>query len=230
MKLFCFTFAGGTAAFFNKISEEINGIECVRVEYAGHGDRRKEPFYRSFDELTADMYRIVADGLNGDEEYALFGYSMGTIAVIEILQKIICDGKIKAPKHIFLAAHEPHSKAELVDYTEEELDEYVKERTIRFGGVPEKLIYNKSFWRVYLPIYRVDYSIIAKYLFEEIAFTTDIPFTIFYSETDTPFEEMKLWAKYFKGNGEYHLFEGNHFFINEHYKDMARIIEKRITE
>jgi len=26
------------------------------------------------------------------------------------------------------------------------------------------------------------------------------------------------------------LFEGNHFFINEHYKDMARIIEKRITE
>ena len=99
------------------------------------------------------MYRLIKESLNSEEEYALIGYSMGSISLVEILNLIIDKNEIRLPKCVFLAAHEPVQKCELIGYDSTELDELVKERTIRFGAVPEKLIDNRSFWRVYLRLF-----------------------------------------------------------------------------
>ena len=201
-QLFCFTYAGGNASFFDVIEKDLPGIDLIKLEYAGHGNRHREPFYESFDELADDMFAQFCDRRN-EADYALFGYSMGTISLSEILKRILADKSMIAPSHVFLAAHEPHSKAELAGFTPEELDEWVKARTIRFGGVPEKLKDNKSFWRMYTPLFRADYSIIGKYKFENLELRTDIPTTVFYSEEDTPFVEMKQWENYFVGDCDF---------------------------
>lgn len=226
-QLFCFTYAGGNASFFDLIEKDLSGFELVKLEYAGHGARHKEPCCKNFNELSEDVYCHLKECYSGGD-YALFGYSMGTITLVETLKKILDDPGMKAPFHVFLAAHEPHSKMELSGFTAEESDEWVKGRTIRFGAVPEKLQNNKSFWRMYLPLYRADYSMIGKYKFEDLALCTAIPATVFYSETDTPREEMELWRKYFTGECAYHEFPGKHFFIQEHHNDMARIMDSRI--
>ena len=222
-QLFCFTYAGGNASFFDAIEEDIPDIDFIKPDYAGHGTRHKEPFYDNFDQLGSDCFQIVSSALNG-EDYGLFGYSMGAITVVEVLKRIEAIAGLKKPSYIFLAAHEPHSKAELIGYSDSKLDEWVKERTIRFGGIPEKLINNKSFWRMYLPIYRADYSLIRKYRFEDLDLCTDIPAALFYSETDTPKTEMELWKKYFTGTCNLYRYNGTHFFIQEHHKEMANVI------
>jgi len=222
-QLFCFTYAGGNASFFDTIEKDMPGIELIKSEYSGHGTRHKEKFYSNFEKLADDIYDRVKGQYSGGT-YALFGYSMGTIALVEILKKIISDTEMSEPVHIFLAAHEPHSKAELTGFANDELDERIKERTISFGAVPEKLINNRSFWRMYLPIYRADYSMIGKYKFEELNIRSAIPTTVFYSETDTPRSEIELWKKYFVGECSFHAYDGNHFFICEHHEEMARII------
>ena len=225
-QLFCFTYAGGTSAFFDEIEKELTGIECVKLEYAGHGTRRKEEFYDTFDELADDMFeRIRVRYDNG--EYGLFGYSMGTISLVEVLKRIIASG-MKLPCSIFLAAHEPHTKSELLGYSADELDEWVRERTIRFGDVPEKLINNRAFWRTYLPLYRADYTIIGKYEFEKLSIRTDVPATVFYSQTDTPEEDMKQWERYFPC--ELYRFSGTHFFIRQHHTEMAKIIKTKMEK
>ncbi len=223
-KLYCFTYAGGTSDFFNVIEKDLEGIEIVAFEYAGHGKRHKEPFYEDFRELADDMFEEFKRDYNG-EEYALFGYSMGSISLVEVLKRIMCNG-MPLPENIFLAAHEPHTKAELAGFTPNELDEWVKERTIRFGAVPERLLNNKVFWRTYLPIYRADYGIIRKYKFEELDLKCDLPATVFYSENDTPLEEMKKWDDHF--TCEYHEYTGNHFFITEHHGEMGKIIKEKM--
>ena len=223
-QLFCFTYAGGNASFFDGIEKDLPEFELVKLEYSGHGNRHKEPFYQNFDELADDMFIQIEQRYSG-EDYALFGYSMGTIALTEVLRRIVADPAKKAPSHVFLAAHEPHSKAELVGFTDDEMDEWVKDRTIKFGAVPEKLLNNKSFWRIYLPIYRADYSIIGKYNFEDLSLQTTIPATIFYSETDTPRSEMELWNKYFSDDCEFFQYNGTHFFIQNHHAEMADVIK-----
>lgn len=229
MQLFCLTFAGGTAAFYNQIEPYIaDCIEVIKLEYAGHGTRHKEAFYKDFDELADDMYDIIVRRVNSDNEYALFGYSMGSISLVEITKRILDREEIRPPLHVFLAAHEPITKKELENYSDGELDSYVKERTIKFGGVPEKLIKNKSFWRMYLPIYRNDYSIIGKYDFGRLNLNTHIPATIFYSPTDTKLDDMKLWSRYFTGGLEFLEYKGTHFFINDHCEEMCTVINTRL--
>ena len=224
--MFCFTFAGGTAAFFDVIEKDLPNIELVKLEYAGHGGRRKEPMYQDFDALANDMLSSLKKAYSGGQ-YGLMGYSMGSISVAEVLRRIISE-RLRLPSHVFLAAHEPHTKAELMNFTPDELDAWVKERTIRFGAVPEKLINNRPFWRTYLPLYRADYSIIGTYRFEELVLKTEIPATFFYSETDTPLKEMMIWKNYFVGDADFYRFEGNHFFIREHHSEMANVIKEKL--
>lgn len=226
-QLFCFTHAGGNASFFDVIEKDLSGVEFVKFEYAGHGTRHKEPCYRNFHELANDIYQHVKEQYSGGQ-YALFGYSMGTIALVEVLKRIIDDKDMKVPSHVFLAAHEPHFKAELDGFTDDEPAESVKDRTIQFGAVPEKLINNKSFWRIYLPLYRADYAIIRKYNFENLNLMSEVPATIFYSETDTPRKKIELWKKYFIGECNYYKFEGNHFFIQKYHQEMAQIMCSRM--
>lgn len=225
-QLFCFTYAGGTASFFDTIEAELDCAELVKFEYAGHGTRHKEPLYSDFNELADDLFNRFKLSYKG-ADYSLFGYSMGTISLVEVLKRIISSG-INLPKYIFLAAHEPHTKTELLGYSSEELDEWVIDRTIRFGAIPERLINNKAFWRMYLPIYRSDYSIIGKYDFENLNLKTVVPVTVFYSETDTPKREISLWKYFFIGECEFHEFSGNHFFYFEHHVEMAALMKTKL--
>ena len=222
-QIFCYTYAGGSASFFDMIEKDLPAFELVKQDYAGHGARRKEPFYQDFAELAEDLFTRFRKSCAGGP-YALFGYSMGSIAAAEILKRILDHPEIPAPAHVFLAAHEPHTKAELAGYQPDELEEWVKDRTIRFGGIPEKLLENGTFWRMYLPLYRADYALIGKYRFEDLHFQTDIPATVFYSETDTPRADMEAWSRYFTGKCKYAEYPGHHFFIQEYHQEMARII------
>lgn len=228
MQLFCFTFAGGTAAFFDKLEDCCKGhLDFVKLEYPGHGYRRKEQLCSSFDAVALDFYDKIKKKLEGNN-YALLGYSMGSITLLETLRTILVQKGVPLPKMFFLAAHTPKVEVDIEQCTEDEIDEYVKRRTILFGGVPESLINNKSFWRMYLPLYKADYLMISKYDFKNLQFTTDIPAVVFYSEKDTPRTEMAEWKKYFNCSCEFVEYEGSHFFINEHCEEMAEVIMRRL--
>lgn len=222
-QIFCYTCAGGNASFFDGIGKDLPGYALVTPDYAGHGARRKEPFSRDFAELADGLFDRFRKDYEGGK-YALFGYSMGAITAAEILKRILETPEIPAPAHVYLAAHEPRSKTELDGYAPEESDKRVKERTVRFGGIPKQLLENKSFWRIYLPLYRADYTLIGRYRFEDLHFRTVVPATVFYSETDTPRAGMEAWRNYFTGSCEFAEFPGHHFFIQEHHAEMARII------
>lgn len=229
MKLFCFTFAGGSAAFFDPLEQCIGtSIEVVKLEYAGHGTRHRENFYHSFSQLAEDLYRVIRSCWHKGEDYALLGYSMGSIAAVETLKEILFDNELPPPVHMFLSAHEPHTKIELSGYSETDRDELIKARTIRFGGIPEELVDNKSFWRVYLPIYRADYTLIGNYDFQRLSLKSKIPTTVFYSETDTPYANMAQWKQIFIGECSFVRYEGNHFFIQKHCQEMADVIKRSL--
>ena len=226
IQLFCFPYAGGSADFFTVIEKDLPELQLIKLEYAGHGTRYREAFYPSFQELTDDIFQQLKTSYK-DGRYALFGYSMGSITLVEILKRIIQEN-MTLPICVFLAAHEPHSKKELLSYTENELDEWVIQRTVSFGAVPEKLFNNKTFWRIYLPRYRADYAIIGRYEFEKLDLNTSVPAVFFYSESDTPLTEMKNWETFFQGEVSWHRLEGNHFFILEHHQEMARTIMDKL--
>lgn len=224
-QLFCFPYAGGRASFFDEIEQDLRELDFVKLEYPGHGSRHREELCRSFDELADDMFERVKAARSG-AEYALFGYSMGCITLVEVLRRILSDGDMTVPSHVFLAAHEPITKRVVPEDMDASLDDWVKDRTIRFRTVPEKLIHNGAFWRMYLPLLRADYSMIGAYRFEELELCTEIPATVFYSEEDTPFADMEKWKRFFVGSCSFQRFTGTHFFIQRSHREMADTIRR----
>lgn len=230
MQLVCYPFAGGTASFFDQLDPYLVGqVTLHKMEYAGHGTRHREPLYTSFAELAEDQYQKLVNDAASDGPYALFGYSMGCITAFEVLQRVVERGKVPPPVHVFLAAHEPQTKRELLDFTPDEQDEWIRRRTTAFGGIPEQLLHNKSFWRMYLPIYRADYRMIARYDFSHIDFTCRIPATVFYSETDTRLADMRKWKQHFTGPCDFYRYDGQHFFIRQHAVEMAAVIKEKLN-
>ena len=230
-KIYGLTYAGGTADFYSTLKDILydEGIDFVPLEYAGHGRRRKEASYKDFTQLSEDMTEHLIQNLQTDERYYLMGYSMGTIAVVEILKRLIAM-KYRLPAAVILAAHEPKSKSELSGWNKDISDDVVKERIMRFGGIPNNLAMNDVFWRVYLPSYRNDFGLIGEYDFSKIGLNTDIPALIMYSETDTPYESIREWNSIFVGKNVYQEYSGGHFFINEHISEITEKIVKWINE
>lgn len=229
MQLFCFTFAGGSASSFDTLERCIGpSIEVVKLEYAGHGARRREGFYDSFSQLAEDLYGTIESRYRAGGGYALLGYSMGCISAVETLKKILSFNEMPPPVRMFLAAHEPRTRSGPMGRGEKERDEWVKARTIQLGGVPEKLVDNKTFWRVYLPVCRADHTLIGGYDLQRLDLESKIPTTVFYSETDTPYADMTGWKRFFVGECEFVRYEGNHFFIQKHCQEMADVIKERL--
>ena len=205
MRLFFFTFVGGSGSFFNGLASSLRpDIEVVKLEYAGHMERRHEPFYRDFDELAADMYGQVKVRAGGGP-YALFGYSMGSIVAAQVLQRIQgSDGP--------------------------DTDETIKQWTVRFGGLPEKLVNSPTFWRIYMPIYRADYELITNYDFSRLDFVSDIPATVLYSPADIPRGDMEKWRRVFTGECDIQEYDGGHFFLREHEREVADVVDERLKD
>ena len=83
--LFCLTFAGGTATFYERLIQRIQpDVEVICFDYSGHGKRYKEKLPSDFEEVANDFYLEIYTKYREiiEEEntiYALMGYSMGSI-------------------------------------------------------------------------------------------------------------------------------------------------------
>lgn len=230
MQLFCLTFAGGSGSFFNGLEAYIGPeIELVKLEYAGHIGRHREPFYRDFGELTADMYGQIKARVRPDEPYALLGYSMGTLAAVELTKTFLERGEVSPPHHVFLASHGPCPILDRAKFSVSATDETVKEWTVRFGGLSGKLINSRTFWRMYLPIYRADYMLIAGYDFSRLDYEMSIPATALFSSEDIRCEDMEKWHSIFTGKFDMLEYDGGHFFLQGHEREVADAIRERLS-
>ncbi|MCQ2497603.1 MAG: thioesterase domain-containing protein [Lachnospiraceae bacterium] len=224
MKLICFSHAGGSAEFFSELRRLLipAGIEVITSEYAGHGKKMGTKAYRHFDELVCDMIDNIMAIVDETEEYALLGYSMGSVVLSEVVRNM----HSKLPSKIFIAAHGPkiiHN----VDWNEVS-DEYLRDRITDFGGIADKLKNNQVYWRMYGPIYRNDFRMLDEVTFLRKVIAHDIPAIIMYSPEDDLCENIEDWNYYFTYKNCYFKFDGGHFFINDKWEIVANIIKENI--
>jgi len=155
MKLFCFPYAGGSSAVFNRWKLYLDSnIEIRAIELAGRGKRIHEALYKDFDTLIDDMLSLITNDLNKTDTYAFFGHSMGAKIAYELTKKILGKGLI-GPEHIFFSGRgAPYVMGKDEKEYHKLPDEEFKEEIYNLGGTPKEFFQHPELLEVFLPLLR----------------------------------------------------------------------------
>lgn len=230
MKLFCFPYAGGSSAIFNRWKSYIGSdIEIRAIELAGRGKRIHEVHYSDFNKVIDDVLALIIDEIKGGNNYAFFGHSMGAKIAFELAQRIIEKG-LPAPRHIFFSGRgAPYVLGKDEKEYHKLPDEEFKKEILNMGGTPKEFFEYPELVDVFLPLLKNDFRLAAREVTGKEINPLPCSITIFIGKDEelTP-EQIDSWKKYTSGDCTVHYFNGGHFFINEKIEEVIDKINKTI--
>ena len=227
MQLFILPYAGGSIATFKRLTSLLDdSIEVIAVEYPGRGTRVKEPLKESIGAMLEDAILYCKARRNPEVPYALMGYSMGSILAYEMLVNNVFDEK---PSHLFISAEvSAKQRSQELEMVGEVTEEKILDRARSLGGLDERLLLNKRFANIYIKPMLYDYRNFYGYRFNNYKEKIKIDTTFFYCEADTPRKAVEKWDELIDGEFDFYEYGENHFFINQHYEEMAKVINQTL--
>lgn len=229
INFFAVPYAGGIAeSTYGKWQQPLGDkFKVIPVEPAGHGRRMNEPFTDSMQATVNDLFQRIKPELETGTPWVIYGHSMGTIIVYELVRKVIEEGLPQPLGMYFSGRNGPEHRYTEPDY--HDLDEsHLIAALKRIDGTPKELFEFPSLMQTFLPIIRNDYKVIETYRHQGEPMQIDGFITAFYSDNDklVSREVFEHWGNYCKGRFTVHAFSGHHFFINDNYAEICALIKK----
>jgi len=228
MRLFCLPYAGGSKRTYLKWSQYINqNIKLDAIELKGRGDRFCEALYTSLDEAVDDIYMLIKDKID-NEEYAIFGHSMGTVLAYELYYRLVAEGK-RIPRHIFFSGrYSPNIRSHMYVSYKMPDDEFV-EKILALGGIPDDISSRKDLLEFFLPILKNDIKILENYIHIERGEKIKCNISVLNGTEDKIDPCRKVtWKDLCDRECKFYNFRGNHFFIDYNIEGIAKIIESHL--
>jgi len=224
--MFCFPYAGGGAAFYNKWIQYFGKqLVVCPIQLPGREERIGEKLYLNMQSLVKD----VAEAITGfDNDFVLFGHSMGGKIAFEVEKRLESSNKI-AKLAIFSGSRVPHipEPQPIAHLTEQEFLVGLE----RYDGIPEEIKMNKGLLNFYMPIIRSDFILDESYCPEKPTKLKCPVLAIGGNEDkEATLADIKKWSEYTQNNFQYYLFRGGHFFIKEDEEKVLRLIQLKTSE
>lgn len=224
IKLFCIPYAGGCGSLYYKWEKCLSPyIQLEPIELKARGKRFNERFYETLEEAVEDIFQNIKDKILNNE-YAIYGHSMGCLLAYELYYKID-NMNIRKPTHMFFSGY----KAPSIKRKERDMhllpdDEFIK-KVIDLGGTPEKVANNKELLNLVIPILRSDFRILDNYSYKDGRDKIQCDISVFNGKQDNIIlEEILKWKEHGDKGFKVYNFDGNHFFINNNVKNITSII------
>lgn len=224
-QVFCLAYAGGNAYFYNDWKREAEKeIEIIPIEYSGHGERIREELISDVDMMIEDICDQIMKYKN-ENAYGIFGYSMGAKLCISVAEKVY-ELTGHKPSFIFVGAAEPPHIQE--DDLEWSSDKELIRRLHKGGGMPSEVLESTELMQLFFPIIKNDLMLSSKIYIEKRKRISEDGIVVFYSPVDDKSHVMKEWGKYTNGVCEFFKYDGSHFFIKDHMKEVLSVVTKRM--
>lgn len=211
LKVICFHHAGGSASVYRSWTQIKGDFNFVSVEYAGKGTRKNETFVTDFAEIAPKLCE-AADRLVGDDEYIIYGHSMGAAAAFytaDLMSRLYGH----KPKEIIVAGrHAPdvELEGEFKSYMD---DEALIEELRRYGATPKEILDNREILDFLLPSIRKDYELNDSFCYRNEILDVPITAHCAVNDEDATKELMESWSELTTGDFCIKEFDGGHFFI-----------------
>lgn len=210
-----FPFAGGGSNIYKNWISSFQDFNVLRILYPGRESRFGEQPLTSIDTLVNEIYEEMLEEFNFDNNYYLFGHSMGTKVVYELALKIKYNEALLNPKGIIISAGKaPCFKEEKPIFHLDEVD--FIEGLKSYGGTPKEVLENKDLIGMFLPMLRADFLIDEGYQDEQFK-KLDTPILALMGTHDTKveLEELLEWRNYTNSEFKYDYVNGGHMFVKD---------------
>lgn len=225
LRLFCLPYAGGSATIYNRWKNKvINNIIIMPVELQGRGKRFLEPLYSSVEQAATDIFNYIINEVD-EEEYAIFGHSMGCLLSYEVARKIKESG-FKEPIHIFFSGKEPPHIKERGKTLHTLPDEEFISEIYKKGGMPKEIFENKEILKIFTPILKADFKIIETYAFKPDINKLNYNISVLNGSKDDEISHERImeWKLYTNKECNIYEFDGGHFFIMDKEDEVLKLI------
>jgi len=227
MTLFCLPFAGGAAGAFRDWRGALPaGVELCPIHLPGRESRFSEPAIGDIDALMDPLVEGVAPHAGGP--YALFGHSMGGLIAFELADRL---RRLGRPPAWFFASgarapHVPQAPPRRHVLSDEEL--LVEVRNL--NGTPPELLAEPELMSLMLPTLRSDFQLVETYRYrprEPLA----CPVVALGGgdDPDVSLDELTAWREHAAGRFEFHVFAGDHFFIDTCRDELLAMLSERLS-
>lgn len=192
-------------------------IEPLMVQLPGRQARLREPCLTRVPPLVEALGAACAAWL--DRPLAIFGYSMGALIGFE-LAHLLREHRGFEPVHLFACARRAPQLPPADPYLHHLPDAaFVDELTRRYEGIPPAVLAEPDLLRLFLPVLRADFEMMATYQFQPRPPLT-MPISAIGGRTDPQVSEadLRAWQPMTTGPFSLRLLPGGHFFLN-HAKD-----------
>ncbi len=226
--MFCLPYAGGNKYSYRDYEKMAPPhVHVVPLEYPGRGSRIKEGFVLKMDVLVDRLYEDIKSRL--DDDYMIYGHSMGGVAAFFLARKIIAAGH-KPPMHLFItgtmgpsAPTRKIKKRHLL--SKKEFIQEIKD----LDGCPEEILQNEELLNYFEPILRADFQVSETYTYEPGP-VFNIPITVITGTAeDMEQEEILLWQKESSLPVDFRTMPGKHFFIFKFPLEIMEIICSKLS-
>jgi len=213
--------AGGAAFNYHALRKVLPlAANLVAVDLPGHGSRIGEPLLTSIPDIAKDV--IEQHRSHMQDNYILFGHSMGAMLGYEICSQIASIG-LNMPDRLVASGRQSPVVRETERYTELPRQDFIKLIT-SLGGVPTELIEHPELFSLFESILYADFKAIETYD-PSLEHKLQLPITVIAGRDDEILtSRLELWAEVTSAETEIHLFPGGHFYLYDNLHEVASIL------
>ena len=227
VRLFCFPYAGGTAAIFRTWPSYLPAeIELCAIQYPGRGSRIAERLNEHVTEMVNSCYDELQPFLT--KPFAFFGHSMGALVSNEFARRLQREQR-RGPFGLFVSGcTAPHMKAfDKATYDLPEPEFIAELRQLQ--GTPPEVLDNKELMQLMMPIIRADFKVSQTYQYDPGP-PVECPIRAFGGLKDEMVTRAKIegWSEHTSGGFRAQMLPGDHFFLNTSQPLLTRIIAQEL--
>lgn len=228
MKFVCFQHAGSLSPYYNFL-KKLNCCSDFKIfVYAGRENKLLEPFYSDFNDCIMRAGEELNNYINTNEEYVIFGHSMGAYIAYEVAIQMQ-NFYNKPAKCIIVSGQTAPTRYEKVKIIDD------NKRFLNYlsvlGGIDKELAQNEELMDLMLPIVRSDFILYNKYVPTCKKNVLNSPLAAVYGQDDLAFDTKYIddWSSFTRHYLGSKKFPGDHFYFNKIESDFIHYLGSIIT-
>ncbi|ESQ17371.1 MAG: thioesterase [Thiohalocapsa sp. PB-PSB1] len=215
-RIFAFPYTGAGPVAFSSWARGFiqHSVDLIGIHYPGRGARYKEPPISDMDTLISAMVPALLPYF--DRPFRFFGHSMGALIAFETARALRAAGA-PAPDSLFVSAfrapHMPNLRAPL----HQEPEDRLYQGLTRYGGTPAEILGSTELRNFFAPLIRADLRLHERYVYRPEP-PLDVPIIALSGAHDemVPPWLVNGWLHHSSDSFQSHVYDGGHFFINDH--------------